>query len=233
MNTITLNGISSLLVKGLLIQELPPIVKPKIRTVVEEVDGRDGDIVTKLGYSAYDKEAIIGLHGDYDVDQVIYFFNSEGEVIFSNEPDKYYKYEILDEIEFERLLRFKKAKVKFHVQPFKYSAVDNYLDLNTTNLNQISIMNDGNTISKPVFTIHGSGTINLSINGAEIFVINLGNEEYIAIDSAQMNAYKDGVLKNRLVSGDYENLNLSIGNNVISWVGNVTRIEITDYSRWI
>ncbi len=233
MNTITLNGISSLLVKGLLIQELPPIVKPKIRTVVEEVDGRDGDIVTKLGYSAYDKEAIIGLHGDYDVDQVIYFFNSEGEVIFSNEPDKYYKYEILDEIEFERLLRFKKAKVKFHVQPFKYSAVDNYLDFNTTNLNQISIMNDGNTISKPVFTIHGSGTINLSINGAEIFVINLGNEEYIAIDSAQMNAYKDGVLKNRLVSGDYENLNLSIGNNVISWVGNVTRIEITDYSRWI
>lgn len=233
MNTIILNGVSSTLVKGLLIQELPPISKPKIRTLVEEVDGRDGDIVTKLGYSAYDKEVKVGLYGDFDINQIIYFFNSDGEVIFSNEPDKYYKYEILDGIDFERLLRFRTAKIKLHVQPFKYSAVDSVLAFDTTNKSEISVMNNGNTNSKPVLTLHGSGTITLSINGMDAFVIELGNEGYIVIDSYQRNAYKDGVLKNRLVSGDYDNMSFNIGSNEISWSGDVTEIDIENYSRWI
>ena len=120
MNTITLNGVSSSTIQGLLIQELPPISKPKIRTQTEDIDGRDGDIVTRLGYSAYDKEIKIGLTYGYDVDDVIAYFDSQGIVIFSNEPDKYYNYQINDQIDFERLIRFKQAKVKFHVQPFKY-----------------------------------------------------------------------------------------------------------------
>lgn len=88
-NTVTLNGVNSSLIQGLLIQELPPITKPMIRTQIEEIDGRDGDIITKLGYSAYDKEVSIGLFGNFDIDDIITFFNSEGEVIFSNEPTKY------------------------------------------------------------------------------------------------------------------------------------------------
>lgn len=124
MSYVVLNGKRSTLIKGLLISSLPPITKPLMRTDVETIDGRDGDIVTKLGYAAYDKVITIGLAGDYDVDQVIEYFDSEGEVIFSNEPDKFYRYQILEAIDFERLLRFKTAEVTFHVQPFKYSAVD-------------------------------------------------------------------------------------------------------------
>ena len=121
MNYVVLNGTRSDTVKGLLIQSLPPISKPMMRTQIEEIDGRDGDIITKLGYSAYDKVMSIGLHGDYDVDDVIKFFDSEGTVIFSNEPDKYYNYTILNQIDFERLIRFKTAEVTFHVQPFNSS----------------------------------------------------------------------------------------------------------------
>ena len=124
MNYCILNGKKSTLIKGLLIQSLPPISKPLMRTQIDEIDGRDGDIVTKLGYSAYNKEMSIGLFGDYDIDEVIEFFDSEGEVIFSNEPDKFYRYEIIEQIDFERLIRFKTATVTFHVQPFKFSAVD-------------------------------------------------------------------------------------------------------------
>lgn len=123
MNYVILNGMKSKLIKGLLIQSLPPVSKPLMRSKIETIDGRDGDIVTKLGYSAYDKEMSIGLFGDFDVNEVISFFDSEGTVIFSNEPDKYYQYEILEQIDFERLLKFRTATVKFHVQPFKFSAV--------------------------------------------------------------------------------------------------------------
>jgi predicted phage tail component-like protein len=360
MNYCILNGIKSTLIKGLLIQSLPPISKPLMRTEIEEIDGRDGDVVTRLGYSAYDKAMTIGLFGDFDIDEVIQFFDSEGTVIFSNEPDKFYNYKILDQIDFERLLRFKTATVTFHVQPFKYSAVDDYfrfsidkivvrpyemtkngVDLVAQNgiisiegtatantefyvpINQMSlpvgnytlkaltdgtgesavkirvigntpsdadsfggtflelsdsgetsltaslvaqkafnyvwisipkdteadfdlvvrmidnlassfkIFNRGNTNSRPVMTIHGSGNIVLSINGVELFTIALGTAEYITLDGMEMNAYKGNTLMNRSVLGDYSNLVLKKGTNIISWTGNVERVIIENVSRWI
>lgn len=362
LNEIILNGKSSGLLRGLIIQSLPPISKPKIRTRTEEIDGRDGDIVTKLGYSAYDKTFTIGLSYNYDIDDIISYFNSEGTVTFSNEPDKYYNYQILDEIDFERLIRFKTANVTMHVQPFKYSNIEttkkftitnqllsfndytktlNGITLNATNgsirisgtgtaatefympintlslkpgnytlnafgegtavstcsirmiynspsnvnsfggkyvtlqnnstvsidatlsdaktynylyyyiaantamdftldlnlqsndVEEIKIRNNGNYISRPIMTIYGSGNINLSLNGPQIFLIELGEEQYITIDGQQFEAYKDGVLKNRLVTGNYENFVLNVGKNILSWSGDITQINIDKYSRWI
>lgn len=358
MNYCILNGVKSNTVKGLLIQSLPPISKPLIRTSVEEIDGRDGDIVTKLGYSAYDKEMLIGLHGDYNIDDVISFFDSAGTVIFSNEPDKYYNYQIIQQIDFERLIRFRTATVTFHVQPFKYSAVDNSFEIDNQYLNlqnysatkngvtltadgditisgtalvatefyvpivnrvvaagnytltatangtgaaaasirliksapsnadsfggnyvplksgaasltgtvasateygylwfyitagtamdfslntvltsddftSVSIRNIGNTISRPKITLYGSGTINFSLNGVQILVINIGEAEYITIDAAEMNAYQGDILLNRNVAGNYDNLAFNVGTNVISWTGNITAIEIENFTRWI
>ena len=120
MNYVVLNGINSTTINGLLIQSLPPISKPLMRTQRDEIDGRDGDVVTKLGYSAYDKQISIGLYGDFDIDEIIAYFDSEGVVTFSNEPDKYYYYKILDQIDYERLIRFRTATVTMHCQPFKY-----------------------------------------------------------------------------------------------------------------
>jgi phosphotransferase system enzyme I (PtsI) len=48
-------------VNGLMITKLPPIKKPQMRVTAEEIDGRDGDIVTELGFSAYDKDIEIGV----------------------------------------------------------------------------------------------------------------------------------------------------------------------------
>lgn len=355
MNYCILNGIKSTMIKGLLIQSLPPISKPLMRTSIEEIDGRDGDIVTKLGYSAYDKEMTIGLFGDFDIDQIIKYFNSEGTVIFSNEPDKFYNYQIIGQIDFERLIRFRTATVTFHVQPFKYSAVDDLLVYDKNNLypkifsttaqgiecisdnnlisfegtalrsiefyvpikelnlkagtytlkvsasgaidgkirlikdypsdnftfggsdlalstsatktatitdstfnylwvkfdvgdnvnftlsaslendteHSLDVLNRGNVYSRPKLTIYGSGNITLSINGVQLFTIALGSEEYITLDGLEMNAYKGDDLKNRLVTGDYSTLKLNSGNNVLSWTGNISKIEMENVSRYI
>ena len=123
-NYIILNGVNSQTISGLLIQNLPPISKPQKRSQIEEIDGRNGDIVTTLGYGAYDKTFEIGLYGDFDINEIISYFDSEGIVIFSNEPDKYYNYQILDQIDFEKLIRYRTATVKMHVQPFKYSTTE-------------------------------------------------------------------------------------------------------------
>lgn len=234
-NYIELNGKSSNEITGLLIQQLPPISKPKIRTQIDTIDGRAGDIVTQLGFAAYDKTIEIGLYGDFDLDDVISYFNSSGQVVFSNEPDKYYNYQILDQIDFQRLIRFRTAKVKMHVQPFKYSSVEGTKTFTSFTNNQITIKNNGNYFSKPIITITGTGTINLSLNGEQVLVIDMSNASSIVLDTANMEAYNpsDQSLLNRDVTGDYNNLYLNVGSNTISWTGTITEIDIKNYSRWI
>lgn len=357
INYIELNGEKSTSVKGLIIQSLPPISKPKMRTSIETINGRDGDIVTKLGYSAYDKEVSIGLHGDFDIDDAIAFFDSEGEVVFGNEPDKYYRYQILDQIDFERLVRFRTAKVKMHVQPFKYDAVDrtfdivnqlmhvkdstaikfgitvtsndgiirvsgkaasdvdievpiesmslsgsytltasasgsaagcalrlidgspsndrsfggSYMELKSNgdstmtatadsnaeydalwldikdgtsvdftlsvtmasdSFNQIALTNRGNVASRPTVTVYGSGNVELAINAVTVLSLSIEGGS-ITIDAEEMNAYHGDALMNRHVTGDYADLRLNVGENVISWRGDVTAIRVEDFSRWL
>ena len=236
-NYIILNGINSNTINGLLIQELAPISKPLIRTEVEQIDGRDGDIITKLGYSAYDKEITVGLYGGFDINEIIAYFNTEGIVTFSNEPDKYYNYQIIDQIDFERLIRYKTATVTFHVQPFKFSADESARTFNiAAGTSSISISNNGNIYSKPALNIYGTGTINLSLNDSQMFVIDFGNENgYLTIDTNLMEAYKDttATLMNRSVDGDYNNFKLDVGANTITWSGDLTKIVIENYSRWL
>lgn len=355
MDYIILNGKSSKLVGGLMIQTLPPITKPQMRTEIEDIDGRDGDIITKLGYASYNKTIEIGLYGKYDVDEVIKYFDSEGTVIFSNELGKYYRYSIIDQIDFEKLIRFKTATVEMHVQPFKYSAVDqpvvteemfsipdqditesgvtvtcdggtisvsgtategievfvpiddlycrtgNYTikttssgdncdavavrvvsdntmeavvltnnmivldgsDQSVTGLVpepetfkyiwmhfdpnvaidmsfsvsvlalQIHIYNMGNTISRPLLTLYGSGDMGIYVNGIQVFAISDLTSGSITFDSENMEAYKGDTLLNRKVFGDYNKLVLKTGLNIISWAGNVTKAVVDRYSRWI
>lgn len=235
-NYIILNNKSSETISGLLIQELAPISKPLQRTQVETIDGRDGDIVTPLGFAAYDKKISIGLYGDFDIDEVIAFFATQGQVIFSNEPDKYYNYQILAQIDFARLIRFRTATVTLHCQPFKYSVDEAAITIEPSGASDEAIItNSGNTISKPIITIYGQDDISIYINDVEVLQIALGDEGHITIDSVEMEAYKDSLnnLKNRLVTGDYSKLELNAGDNTISFTGTVTRCEISKYSRWL
>ena len=235
---IILNNVSSRSIQGLLISELPPISKPKQRTRIETIDGRDGDIVTPLGFSAYKKKVKIGLTYDYDIDDIIEYFNTSGRVVFSNEPEKYYKYTIYDQIDFERLIRFKTADINFHVQPFKYSDIESAITVNldpTKSAGSFTIRNNGNYYSRPILTIRGSGDILIYINQVQILKISLNTDQTIVIDAETMNAtsLSGATLLNRLVSGNYDNIKLKVGSNTISYTGTVASIKIDNYSRWI
>lgn len=232
---IIINGVNSETVKGLLISDLPPISKPKVRVTLEEIDGRDGDIATVLGYAAYNKPISIGLYGDYDIDAVIKYFNSGGKVIFSNEADKYYNFAIYEAIDFNKLIRYKTATVNMHVQPFKYSAEEVEKSFNISGgSNIITVRNNGNIYANPTITLTGSGAAELYIGAAGLGINLTEANETIIIDVQGMNAYDlNGNFKNREITGDYNNLQLSTGINNITVNGNVTNFKINNYSRWI
>ena len=234
--TITINGVKSTTLAGLLVTELPPISKPLQRTLIDVIDGRDGDIITPLGYSAYDKTAKIALTKGYQIDDIIKFFDSEGLVVFSNEPDKVYNFTIYEQIDFERLLRFRTAEVVFHVQPFK-----KLLDEPLSNIAvpatpaTIYIYNAGNIYSRPTISITGLGLVTLSVNNIQVLSMDLGEtSREIIIDCEKMNAYStDNTLLNRLVTGNYDNIKFNVGRNSITVTGLVSRVKISNYTRWI
>jgi predicted phage tail component-like protein len=181
MNYILWKGISSETIRGLLIAELPSITKPQIRTEITEIEGRDGDIVDKIGYYAYDKEVKIGLMPKCDIDEIIEYFSGKGDLVFSNEFDKIYKAEIIDRIDFERVIRLKKAKVKFHVQPFKYKFGEIPTELDVTTETSLMVKNVGLEQSKPIFTLWGSRVVEIQINTFGTFQVDFKTDEYLTV----------------------------------------------------
>jgi predicted phage tail component-like protein len=232
MNYIIWNNKDSREIKGLLISELPPIRRPNMRVKETVIDGVDGSLIEELGYESYDKTVIIGLKIGADVDKVAEFFSGSGEVVFSNEPDKYYKARIINGIDFERLLRYKVAKVTFRVQPFKYSRVEVAREKTdpTDGDHSMIIENLGNHTARPIITIKGAGTISVHFSfdategNAHSFSYDftegeakhltfeewldgarLNYEGTVVIDCEKQDAYWEGTLKNRhLTLVDYE-----------------------------
>ena len=216
-------------ISGLLICDLPPITVPKIKTNVISIDGKDGDIIEKLGYESYTKTLSIALTRNYDGDEVINYFSGEGKLILSNESDKYYNAQIIDNIDFDRLINFKTAKVKFYVQPYKFKLNEEKV----TGTNELAVTNAGYIDSLPKVTIVGSGNIDFKLNNTTIFSLELGTEtETIIIDSTLEEAYGiDGVLKNNKMVGDFPKL--ASGINTVILTGTVTSAVIEPNSRWL
>jgi predicted phage tail component-like protein len=230
-NYIIWNNKDSREIKGLLISELPPITKPNMRVKETVIDGVDGSIIEELGYESYDKSITVGLKVGANVDDILGYFTGNGEVVFSNEPDKYYVARIIKGIDYKRLLRYRVATVTFRVQPFKYNRIEIVRE-STSERTSMIVENLGNHTAKPLITITGSGKVELRVNGISLFTYEFpAGENSVIIDSEKQDAYLGSVLKNRNMVGEFPILEK--GNNVISWSGTVEEISIKRYSRWL
>ena len=197
-----------------------------------EIDGRDGDIVEKVGYESYTKSVGIGLTRNFNIDEVINYFTGEGELVLSDEPNKVYLASIYDSIEYDRLLRMRKATIKFYVQPYKYLKDEDKVELDVTTHTSVEVINKGLEISKPIISLEGSGTVEIAVNNINIFKYTFPNDETkVIIDSLEEEAYYEGIYKNRNMLGEFPKL--SVGSNVISWTGTLTNISIEPKSRWL
>lgn len=231
MNYILWNNKDSRDLKGLIINELPPIRKPNKRVRETMVDGVDGSIIEEMGYESYDKTVAISLKVGADVDSISEFFNGSGEVVFSNEPDKYYVASIIKGIDYARLLRYKVATVTFRVQPFKYNRVEVACEATNTK-QELAVRNIGNYIAKPLILLIGTGTVEFTVNGKIVFRYTFpSGENAVYIDCEKQDAYWEGELKNRNMEGDFPVFEKGI--NVITWDSVLSNVTITKYSRWL
>ncbi|MDR1628041.1 MAG: hypothetical protein LBR79_04635 [Oscillospiraceae bacterium] len=103
----------------------------------------------------------------------------------------------------------------------------------TASLFKILIFLSFNFISKPIITLTGSGTLEISVNGFAQFEYDFENDDHVTIDSMLEDAYLDTIanLKNRQMIGEFPTLKPGI--NTITWTGTLTHIVIQPKSRWL
>lgn len=216
---------------GIVIKELPSISLPKKRIEEVTVLGRDGTLTVSDGtFEPTNKTCKVYYNGE-NPDELITFLR-DGEVIFSNFPDRFYNMQIVSEMPIDEIFKnieygdWYEFSIIFRCQPFGYST-DNYeMIINDKNT---CIYNYATYYSQPIITVFGSGDINILIDEQQITL--KGVEDYITIDSAKMRSYKELENQNSKKIGNFPIL--KVGENNISWDGNVTKIVITPNFRWL
>jgi phage-related protein len=208
---------------------LPIVKKPSQKVNIIGIEGADKAIREELGLDTYVIPCQMVLFANTDLDDVKKWLNGGGQLILASQPTRYINVFADSELEFERFSRGianKQIDIEFTViEPFYYSVSETPSTLSAPG----NIINFGNIISKPILKITGTGTVTVTIN-TRSFTYNF-DTPFVIVDSELQDAYHNGVLKNRRMTGNFPFFD--IGTNAISWTGTITSIEITKVSRWI
>lgn len=151
----------------------------------------------------------------------------ESDLIFSFQPDKKYIAQVVNMIDFKQVLKYtSRFPIIFNCKPFKYAVKEKII---TVTKNNSTIYNEGTFKSEPVIKVYGNGNIKFKINDDEVTIKKV--DEYITIDSVLKDAYKDDALKNGDMTGEFPIL--KVGENVVSFSGNVSKVEVRVNEVWI
>ena len=215
---------------GVLIYGAPQRTKPERRVERITIPGRNGELTQDEDtYEPYTISMQCSTRGSDRLDEIVTWLNGAGELILATEPDKVYKASIYNKIAISDVIYlYNSFLIQFRVHPFKYSvnAYGDTLELTTAT----KVRNSGSIYSEPIITVYGSGDITLTINKKDFPLY--GVDESISIDSEMMEVFKGNVNQNSKY-GAVEFPRLEVGENEISWTGNVEKVEIHPKWRWL
>lgn len=239
-------GIKSTLYRELIVQELPSITRARKRTEEYYIDGRSGINVTQLGYESYLKQCIIGLTHTENIDEIMHWLDGEGDLTLSNEPDKVYKAEILEQIDFMSLGVFKTAIITWLVYPFKYLKNENAVEIPIHEAGvyaEGNVYNAGHLTSFPLIEIEASGVTPIELNGIGICTLTAGTggtgpTGYYTIDCGENGGVvydtHTGELAGGIFEGDFPVL--KPGKNhikALGFTGPIYKIRVHPRSRFL
>lgn len=213
----------------IVVNRLPDIIRPAQRMIETIVPGRSGVMrAFDGGYEQVIRACECTAMRNANMDNIAAWLMGASQVIFSNQPDRYYKAVLANQIPFAQVMRGNPHRgfiLQFACEPFGYKTGVNKIELTSAG----DIVNPCNFESTPKISVWGSGDIILNIGSQQVFISALGS--YIIIDSELMDAYDNTALANNKMSGDFPTL--PVGTTSISWVGTVSKIEIEPNWRWL
>lgn len=214
---------------GLVVKKRPNIPTPERVINTIHIQGRNGELTEDQGTYRDITISIEFFFKDYNN------FNKKCRCIkawllnvtdktlfFSDDNDIFY---IVKSVNFADIERSMKTMGRFNVDficaPFEYLRDDN-INIDTPT----NIYNPGTFYSEPQLKIYGTGDITLRINDKNIILKGISN--YIILETEIQEAYIEGASQNNKMTGEFPIF--EVGDNNISWTGNISKIEIIP--RW-
>ena len=211
---------------GIYVTEQPPITIPKERSKQTTIPGRPGSLTTLEGDDVYDDLTLTAtcvVRDPANIPAIAAWLKGAGAVSFANRPMGFYHARIANQIPFEKILRGNphcSFAVNFRCSPpFWYLSDVEDIEITTSSY---VLVNPGSVYSEPVMTVYGSGDISFIVNGQIIELEGVDGE--ITLNSVIQEAYQGETLLNEKMSGDFPIL--VPGDNLISWVGSVSRVVV-------
>lgn len=223
------NGIDSRQM-GLWVTAMPPTIRAPQRVDTIQIPARNGVLhVSDGSYDNYTRTMECAIKDRRSIDEIVAWLQGSGDIIFSTEPDKVYNIYINNQVSLaQMMLTFQKFQVQMDTYPFKYSV--NAFNDTIVLTAPTTIFNKGTIYAEPVITIKGTGAITLNINSLQYKISSVN--QYVTIDTPLQEVYKGTANANPLYLSD-SFPRLEVGENTISWTGNISQIQIVPNWRWV
>lgn len=211
----------------LYVSEYPSISMLTEETDTESVEGRSGDLIIKKG-TYKDRDISINFkllnQDDYwsKLDLIYdWLTNVESDQLIYDRQDRCFRVKNITFGDLDRELRlYGKFNIKFTVEPFLEDLTETMINIAS---NQFRVHCGGNIGAETLFRVNGQGDIQLTVNGETMQIENATN--YVEIDSRLLQVRnQDGTSKDNDTIGNFSML--VPGNNDISYVGNISNIEL-------
>ena len=215
---------------GIIVVEGPPEVLAQEEYEEISIEGRNGTLIENKGtFPNIEKSFILTtIDIDQDINLMIekvkkwLFDIKDNKLLYSIEN----KYNIVKKVIIEEDIKttfeeFGDFKVKFICEPFYYDLLKK--DITVTE-KETKVYNNVDFNSSPIIIIYGTGDLQLTINNTTVQINNV--DERVLLDSKLFLCLdKDNNNKSIDMIGNFPTLD--IGENTITWVGNITKLDIS------
>ena len=222
---------------GVCVTELPPVQASAKRDEQYQVPYRDGilhvqdgtrdELIKRVGcYLPYEQGVTVEA-----LREIFAWLQGKGVVSFSDDPGRQYEARIISAIDYRQWVtgfEDREFEVYFECDPRAFFTEAE--DVEVTESGAV-ISNPGAAEARPKLVVQGAGSVDLMISGQPFQLDGLGgdNPGEVTVDCEMMEAtWPDGTSANHIMSGDFPRL--KPGQNMVSWVGSVTKVTITP--RW-
>lgn len=215
---------------GIIVVEGPPEVLAQEEYEEIIIEGRNGTLIENKGtFPNIEKSFILTtIDLDQDIDLMIekikiWLFNIKDNKLLYAIPNRYniVKKVVIEEDIKTTFEEYGDFKIKFLCEPFYYNLLEK--DITITEKGT-KFYNKGDFNSNPKIVIYGTGDLQLTINDTTVQINNV--DERVLLDSKLFLCLdKDNNNKSIDMIGNFPTLD--IGENTITWVGNITKLDIS------
>lgn len=215
---------------GIIVVEGPPEVLAQEEYEEIIIEGRNGTLIENKGtFPNVEKSFILTtIDLDQDIDLIIekikiWLFNIKDNKLLYAIPNRYniVKKVVIEEDIKTTFEEYGDFKIKFLCEPFYYDLLEKNITITEKGT---KFYNKGDFNSNPKIVIYGTGDLQLTINDTTVQINNV--DERVLLDSKLFLCLdKDNNNKSIDMIGNFPTLD--IGENTITWVGNITKLDIS------